>query len=500
MMVAFNSHLSIELSELLAGFTDQLVPDAIHVTGLCLDSRTLKAGDLFLACSGNQTHGANYISKAVAAGAIAIVYEADYSLELPKLNIPVISIENLHAKVGEIAHRFYQYPSNDLKVIGITGTNGKTSVAWFLSEILNQTEKPVGMIGTLGKGLFGSLETTANTTPDPVTVHKALFDFKQLGAEFVVMEVSSHALEQSRVAAVNFYSVIFTNLSHEHLDYHGSMHQYANAKKKLFTDYYSEYKIINIDDELGKQFVKSSTPQVITYSLSNENLQLDNCSVANVLKTERGYLQFELESPWGNAIIETGLLGEFNVYNLLATISVLCICGMELDEVANRLRSISNVPGRMESFQEKDKALVVVDYAHTPDALEKVLKTLKQITQGWLFCVFGCGGDRDQAKRAEMGKVASEYSDHIVLTNDNPRTENPEHIIDDIKEGISESASLYVELDRAEAIAYAISLSNPGDVILVAGKGHEDYQIVGDQTLVFDDRVWVKRLLEAKGD
>ena len=501
MMAAEHQQYSMTLQQLLEGLSEIDTSININVTGLAVDSRKVSAGDLFIAFSGTNQHGAEFIPAAVKAGAAAIVYEADYPLELPKLSVPIISVKNLKQKAGVIAHRFYQQPSERIDVIGITGTNGKTSTAWFLAQCLQTQNEAVGFIGTLGTGLYGNLQTANNTTPDVVSVHKLLAEFCDAGAKHAVMEVSSHALEQHRVSAVNYHSVIFTNLSHEHLDYHSSMQEYAAVKRRLFTDYASQFKIINIDDEYGQEIANAIKQPVYLCSLKKQSDTNENILSAEILESKNNFLQFELESPWGSCFISSNLIGDFNVSNLLSVICVLCLLDHSLQSVKDKIKLLSNVPGRMECFGGDEKnALIIVDYAHTPDALENVLKTLREHAQGWLITLFGCGGDRDQAKRTKMGEVAELYSDQIILTNDNPRNEDPEQIIKQIKQGISSTASVYVELDRAKAISYAMTLGKPGDVILIAGKGHEDYQIIGDQKIAFDDRVQVRHILESTGD
>lgn len=502
MMTASNYQTGMRLSQLLDGLSDQPIREDITVHGLTLDSREVTTGDVFIALSGTQQHGADYIPAAVEAGASAIIYEADYTLELPKLTIPIISVDQLTKKAGEIAHRFYQLPSNDIRVIGITGTNGKTSTAWFLAQALQRDNDSVGFIGTLGTGLFGELQASANTTPDAISVHRSLAEFRNQGADYVVIEVSSHALQQYRVAAVNFYSVIFTNLSRDHLDYHGSMQRYAESKQRLFTDYASQFQIINADDAYGREFIIQESNNVYRYSITHDIASDDEHSVcAKILQTDDALLSLALDTPWGSDHVRTQLTGEFNAYNILAVISVLCVSGMSLQEAISRVETLTSVPGRMQAFtSDKDRPTVVVDYAHTPDALEKVLQSLHKQTTGKLFCVFGCGGERDQGKRSVMGTIAGQYADCIILTNDNPRMEDPSQILRDIQHGISEGAVVQIEPDRAKAIALAIASSNSGDIVLVAGKGHEDYQIIGNQTIDFDDRIWVKQLLESDGD
>ena len=506
MMAAKQIQSSKSLAELLAGLLDdnwlkQTNLNQLEVTGVCLDSRTLQAGDLFFACAGSQQHGARYIPEVVNKGATAILIDADYELDLPKPDIPLISVTDLTNKVGIIAHRFYAEPSSALKVTGITGTNGKTSVAWFIAQALSKLNQTTAYMGTIGSGLIDNLQASINTTPDVVTVHRTLAEYKSIGVEHAVMEVSSHGLEQGRVKAVEFDSVIFTNLSRDHLDYHGSMQAYAEAKAKLFNDYVCQYQIINVDDEFGQSLIKrdNSSHNVYSYGLNKNTItNSDRHIYAHLENSKNGFIHLKVCSPWGEDEINTTLLGNFNAYNLLASLSYLCLSGIQLSKACKILESVAPVPGRMEIVSSSEQALVVVDYAHTPDALAKALSSLKSHCIGKMICVFGCGGDRDQGKRSEMGKAATQHADKIILTNDNPRHEEPKKIIDDIAKGIAVGKSVRVLLDRKQAIEEAIRMAEPNDIVLIAGKGHENTQLIGDAYLAFSDQQCAKACLQVK--
>ncbi len=504
MMTVRNLQKQKTLASLLRGLTEADIYDPLEISGLSMDSRSIQSGDLFLACSGTQQHGARYIPDAVEAGASAIVIDAGYELDLPRPEIPMISLKNLSGKVGVIAHRFYDRPSESIHVVGITGTNGKTSTAWFVAQVLSMHGQGVaaqqaGFIGTLGTGFVNNLKSGLNTTPDPIQVHKTLADFRDAGAEYAVVEVSSHALSQHRIAAVNFQSILFTNISRDHLDYHDSMESYSASKKRLFSDFDCDYKIINLDDELGEQIIQANNnPDNLYIYTLNPAVEFDpeHCVLGERQKNGNGFVELKLTSPWGKGSINTKLLGDFNAYNLLASFSALCLSGIEIGEVCQRLSTVKPVPGRMEVFSLSNKPMVVVDFAHSPDALAKVLNSLKEHCQGSLICLFGCGGDRDKGKRAEMGAAACRYADQIILSNDNPRTEDPAQIIEDIIAGFNDEVVFQVEMDRKKAISKAISEAGKDDIVLVAGKGHENTQQVGSEYFPLSDRQCVDECLE----
>jgi len=495
MMAAMNLNPPMTLSELLHGIIEIPAEMDRAINKPCLDSRKLAPGDLFLACAGHTTHGFEYIETAIKAGASAVLWETHVDIEtLPfswraspqGVQIPLIAIANLSTKVGVLADRFYGQPSHKMFVTGITGTNGKTSCSQFLAQILSE-HKPCGIIGTLGNGLYGKLNATAHTTPDAVTCHAFMADMLELDASDIVMEVSSHALEQGRVNAVQFDCAVFTNLSRDHLDYHGDMQTYAEAKTRLFGFADLKFAVINNDDEYGRELAKqiAAPTRLIRYGLSTEHGQAD--LFARDLKLSSEGVQFHVSTPWGEGEVSANIMGQFNVSNLLAVLSVLLVHGMALDEALAKLSQVKAVAGRMECLRRQGKPVVVIDYAHTPDALEQVLSALREHCAGQIWCVFGCGGDRDKGKRPLMAEIADRLADVIVLTNDNPRSESPQDILNDIQTGLTGQSECHIIEDRAVAIAHAINNAHVDDIVLIAGKGHEDYQLIGEQRLSFSD-------------
>ncbi|MCG7938127.1 MAG: UDP-N-acetylmuramoyl-L-alanyl-D-glutamate--2,6-diaminopimelate ligase [Candidatus Thiodiazotropha lotti] len=493
------------LTTLLAGLADLPSEQDRQIGGLCLDSRQLVEGDLFLACAGTRQHGLAYAEQAIAQGAEAIVWEPDggegdrLAGELQKCALPLIKVANLSRSLSEIAGRFYDNPSRAMTLYGITGTNGKTSICQLLAQAL-ESEHPCGMVGTLGAGLPGQLETTGMTTPDAVSVQQILSRLLGQGAKSVAMEVSSHALDQYRVDGVAFDCAIFTNLSRDHFDYHGSLENYSNAKRRLFQLPELGRAVINLDDPFGRQLAESLCQKmpVYGYSIEPDSTLPDGVQGwvrATSLQATGEGLSLSVSTPAGESRLESGLLGRFNGANLLAVLSVLLITGWPLERAVAVLAKLSTVPGRMERFGDSGKPTVVVDYAHTPDALEKALQALRLHCAGQLIVVFGCGGDRDPGKRPMMGEVAASEADLCYLTDDNPRSESSAEIIKQILAGMPNVDQVEVEADRGKAIRQAVSAAKPGDLVLVAGKGHEDYQLVADQVLHFDDREVVQAAL-----
>lgn len=463
-----------------------------HMTA---DSRKVSEGSLFVARRGQRVNGATYIHEAIARGATAILREmgeeevavtpVSWQTSTSGKTIPLVAITELSDKLGMLADRFYASPSADLFVVGITGTNGKTSCSQFVAQSLSQ-EQPCGVIGTLGRGLYGQLEASGHTTPDVIANHHWLATMRDLGASSVVMEVSSHALDQQRVDNIRFDCAVFTNLTHEHLDYHGDMASYAAVKQKLFHMPGLKTAVVNQDDPYGRELLSviDSSVRVISYGTQKEHRpQL----LAEKIEALPQGLRFEVKSSLGDGQLESRLLGYFNVSNLLAALGVLLGKGMDFDEALDRLAHVNTVSGRMESLGGGELPLVVIDYAHTPDALRHVLGALREHTSGTLWCVFGCGGERDRQKRPLMGQIAEQYADRVVVTNDNPRQENPVDIIEQILTGMTQPDRAYVERDRQRAIETVIQGASSQDVILIAGKGHENYQITGDEIRPFSD-------------
>ena len=466
-----------------------------NISGLSQDSRSIQKGDLFIACRGRTFDAAEFIDAAIAAGAEAVVWEPDVESEFiqhkihitpDNHHIPLIAVPGLSFRVGVIADRFYGHPSRQMYVIGITGTNGKTSCSQFLGHLLSQ-DAPCGIIGTLGNGLYGKLDHTSHTTPDAVRCHALMAEMLAQGAQTAVMEVSSHALDQGRVIGIDFNSAIFTNLTHEHLDYHGNMENYASAKRKLFQLDSLDKVVINHDDSFGRQLIKdvSAHRPVLSYGMEQDNGCPD--VFADELQLNTYGLSMQLHTAWGNGLLQAPVLGRFNASNLLAVVAALLVRNMPLDEILQRISAISPVAGRMQTLQHDKTPLVVIDYAHTPDALEHVLNACREHTEGKLICVFGCGGNRDRVKRPMMGEIAERLADRVVLTNDNPRHEAPDEIIDEILKGMRAPDLANVIEDRASAIRQAIEMATPGDIVLVAGKGHETYQQIGDTRMPFSD-------------
>lgn len=504
MMTAEKMNFSNSLSELLNGLAS--VDTSINVTGVSIDSRQVKSGDLFMAYRGTVVNGVDYIDDAIKAGACAIAIEEDESVNLESIEVPVVKVSNLRKQAGVIISRFYNEPSKQLQVIGITGTNGKTTVSYMIAQVLYSLGKRSAVIGTIGSGQFGKVESANMTTPDPVKLH-SLFSSWVNEVDSVVMEVSSHALDQGRVAGTEFDTAIFTNISRDHLDYHETLEDYADAKFQLFKLAGLKHAIVNVDDKYGIQLIDllPETMEIIAYSTNTTQPELDRKNVSFVCceKIERDQLKTKLtiQSPWnhsGNVVIDTSLLGTFNIENILAAFSALCVSGLAAEKVAKALSEFSGIPGRMEYFSSELKPLLIVDYAHTPDALEKALSTLRFYCSGKLYCVFGCGGDRDTGKRSEMGAIAESLADQIVLTNDNPRTEQEDKIVGNILEGIKDKSKVSIKYDRSDAIINTYLNASADDVILVAGKGHETTQQVGTTLLPFSDRELARRLTEGE--
>ncbi|MBT8116303.1 MAG: UDP-N-acetylmuramoyl-L-alanyl-D-glutamate--2,6-diaminopimelate ligase [Gammaproteobacteria bacterium] len=493
------------LSGLLRDYCNDRIRQDIRVSGLALDSRKVQAGDLFLAVAGTQTHGLQHARQAIALGAVAVAWEpvegntalAEAAALLPATTV---AVSGLGRRVGLIADRFYGHPSRGMFMIGVTGTDGKTSVSHFIAQALNSPERRCGMIGTLGYGLYAELQQSDNTTPDALTIHRCLQDMQLAGARCVVSEVSSHAMDQGRVNGVYFDVAVLTNLSRDHLDYHGNVEAYAEAKRKLFHSHGLRYAVINADDPFGSALLDAIPPGVapVAYRLENEPFRTRfpaQWVIGRNLHMDVSGMQFDVVTPWGSGHIECGLLGRFNASNLLAALASLCVAGLPFAEALRRLGATRTVAGRMERFDAgADHPLVVVDYAHTSGALEAVLDSLRAHCSGKLWCVFGAGGDRDRGKRAQMGAVAERHADHVVLTDDNPRTEDPQQIIEDICSGVRQPNKLHIEHDRGKAIARAMHEAGADDIVLVAGKGHETVQLVGNRALPFSDRERVMAL------
>jgi UDP-N-acetylmuramoyl-L-alanyl-D-glutamate--2,6-diaminopimelate ligase len=485
------------LNKLLENIIKIKPEDDREITGLVLDSRLVKPGDLFLAYPGGTSDGRNYINVALENGASAIICEAEGFKLQQAIPVPLIKISKLQKKVTYIAAEFYQHPTSKMQVIGVTGTNGKTSTTQFIASALSTQNLPCGVIGTMGAGFPNKLQYGSHTTPDPITLQKLMFDFHNQGAKAVAMEVSSHGLEQGRVAGVDFAIAVFTNLTRDHLDYHGSMANYGKAKQRLFQHPNLRYAVINADDDFGYKLITDFADHlpIIAYSANGIKTKVPSV-MANNLQLHANGFSVEITSPWGEGTLNSSLFGRFNVSNLLAVLAVLGIMGISFSKILASLAELTTVPGRMQVLGGGDKPLVIVDFAHTPDALEKVLLALREHSHGKIWCVFGCGGDRDRGKRPLMGKIAERFSDHVIITDDNPRTEDSQQIVDDILQGLLCPWAVEVEHDRHVAISHAIECTAVGDVVLIAGKGHEPYQIIGKEKIPFSDVEEVTKVLK----
>lgn len=497
MMAARCRPAGLTLRELLDGHAvvDQAGADLL-ISGVALDSRRVRPGDLFLACQGTREHGLAHARQAIEQGAVAVAWEPVEGLEPLGLSVPAVPVAGLGERAGVIAARFFGHPSRAMTVIGVTGTDGKTSVSQFLAQALDQDGARCGVIGTLGYGLWGDLIEGGHTTPDAVTLQAELAGLRRQGARWLSMEVSSHALAQGRVNGIAFDHAIFTNLSRDHLDYHGSVEAYAAAKRRLFEWAGLEFAILNLDDAFGQALRGALRgPRILGYGLAGPGAYAGEVVTARCVDIlERG-VRAEVHTPWGVGELEAAVLGRFNVLNLLAVLASLLALGIEMNEALLRLRRVRTVPGRMEPFGGHGRPVAVVDYAHTPAALEHVLTALREHCQGRLWCVFGCGGERDRGKRPLMAQAAERLADAVIVTDDNPRGEDGQAIVQEILAGFVDPAAVTVERDRAAAIGLALSRAQAGDVVLVAGKGHEDYQIVGAERRAFSDRRLVAELL-----
>ena len=497
------------LSTLLAGMlvNPSVLADLV-VTGMTLDSRRIQSGDLFISLSANKEQQTLYIEQALKLGAGVVLFDATQALSeqesvaLASANVNAYPIKKLADKVGEIAARFYGHPSLAMTVIAVTGTNGKTSVSQFIAQSLEFLELPCGVIGTLGIGRLNNLQSSGMTTPDPVSLQAALADLFQQGIKYAVIEASSHALEQGRLNSVDVDVAVLTNLSRDHLDYHLDMESYAAAKQRLFEMDNLKTAVINNDDDFGKLLITRLAAKKALTVMSYSSLAIETVTIQaqNVHATSDG-LNFQLVSDSSFASIDSRLLGRFNVDNLLAAATSLLAINMAFDDV-KVLAQCHSVDGRMQCYGGKQQPQIVIDFAHTPDALEQALKSLRVhlTTNGQLWCVFGCGGDRDIGKRAVMGQIAEHYADKIVLTDDNPRSEMPAAIVQDILSGIKEQQNVYVEHDRQLAITYVISNAKSADIVLLAGKGHEQYQEIAGVKQPFSDAVVVQKTLLAAND
>ncbi len=468
---------------------------ALALTDIQLDSRRVGPGSLFVAIRGHQVDGRRFIEQAVAQGATAVVFEEDGEFIAPAVSVPCIGMRDLPVHLSALAGYFYDQPATKLELVGITGTNGKSTTALLVANWRTLLGGKAGVMGTIGNGLFGNLIEAENTTGSAVQVQANLAALQEQGADLVAMEVSSHGLVQHRVAALPFAAAVFTNLSRDHLDYHGTMEAYGAAKEQLLQLVDEANAVINRDDELGAKWLEKY-PSAVALSV---NGPIENHSgrqlTAQQLDFHQQGFRAQINSSWGNGVLSAPLLGRFNVSNVLAAMGVMLVLGYHFDELLATAPKLQPVTGRMECFGGGEAPLAVVDYAHTPDALDKALQALRVHCKGQLWCLVGCGGDRDRGKRPMMAAMAEQYADRVILTDDNPRTEEPARIMADMVAGLRDPAAVQVEHDRVKAINLAIRQASKQDIILVAGKGHEDYQIIGTDKRHYSDRETVAAAL-----
>jgi len=471
------------------------------LTGIEMDSRKIDSGDLFIACKGANFDGRDFVSEVIGRGAAAVLVEKGELWQKINVenNVPIIPVENLASQISSIAAKFFNKPADNFSLIGITGTNGKTSACQFIAQSITNLSHICGASGTLGYGIYAKENLhselksmsagSPGTTPDPIAVQRIFSELLQQNADTMVMEVSSHGLKQGRVCINEFNVAVFTNLTRDHLDYHHSMEAYGKEKLKLFLGSQLSVAVLNMDDLFSATILNNLSRQVKSYTYSIKNSQADVYPEA--IEFKRKGFQLNLVSPWGKGVMDTGLLGSFNVSNLLAALTTVMALesthsDFNFDLVLAKVAAVTPVKGRMELVGDKPVS-VVVDYAHTPDALENALNALHEHFKGKIWCVFGCGGERDKGKRPMMGRIAEKLADELIVTDDNPRQEASSDIIKQILSGFTDTKKVMVESDRAKAIDFAIAHATEGDVVLIAGKGHEEYQDIGAERTMFSD-------------
>ena len=481
------------VKELLQGIDVQNNISACEQTEislLCFDSRKVESGTMFFCISGEKTDGHLYAVSAAEKGALVIV--AEHPTEA---NVPHIIVKDVRAAMFYACANFYHHPEKDLKLIGVTGTNGKTSTTFFMKQLLDAMGKKTGLLGTVRNMIGDEILPSAFTTPEPTILFDVFDKMRAAGVEYVVMEISSHALAQKRVAGLQFEVGVFTNLTQDHLDYHGTMEAYKEAKYQLFEQ--SNIGIYNIDDETGAEFVarECQGKKRVTYSAKTNNADV----VARDITLHAGGVKFFLLTKGALSRVSVSTPGKFTVYNVTAAVSALCALGMPFEEITSKLSQLKNVDGRAQIIELEQDFTVMLDYAHTPDALKNILRTVRSYAPGRVVTLFGCGGDRDKTKRVLMGEVAAKYSDFVIVTSDNPRSEDPAAIIQDILPGVEQNTAHYTVIEnRLQAIEYALANAQKDDIILLAGKGHEKYQILSTGTIEFDEEKIVRQLVAAK--
>ena len=487
-------------------------PDIV-LTDLVLDSREVAIHKGFVAIKGHQLDGRDFIPQAISLGAKVIITECDDADTHGRIDMReqslIIQFYQLRERLSEITSAFYGAPDAALDIVAVTGTNGKTSTVQLITQLRHYLGHSSASIGTLGAGLYApeadnELETTINTTPDATQMYRLLNRFQHSGAKQVALEASSHALVQGRISSLQTKVAVFTNLTRDHLDYHGTMEEYAKAKRLLVQQPGLEHLVINMDDRESANWIKVTPQHINIIVFATENAEAAKASghkycVATNIRYLNDGVHFEIQSSYGNADISVPLLGQFNVSNILAAICTQLALGASLAGIAEICHKLRPVAGRMEVFVNPDGANVAVDYAHTPDALKQALVAARRHCEGQLWCIFGCGGDRDQGKRPLMGEIAEQHSDKIIITSDNTRSEDPQAIVKDILAGCVSPGAIQTVLDRKAAIQSAIDQAADNDLVLVAGKGHENYQIIGEQTLPYNERYYVKQLFKGNG-
>ena len=460
------------------------------IEGLCSDSRIIKKGELFIAAKGCDSDGHNYIHEAFKKGANIVCSE-----KMPKgcKGARFIIVKDTAEILPILASRFFGEPSKYLKLIGITGTNGKTTASYLVYAILKAAKRNPSLIGTIQYKIQDKIADSSNTTPGPLLLHSLLGQMRDGGSDYVVMEVSSHALKQSRVEGVDFRIAALTNITGDHLDYHRTMSDYVKSKRLLFESLSkSNFAVLNSDDKFYNKFRKAARGKIVTYGIEGKA-----DFMATRIESDINGSRFFMETPKGSISIRTPLIGRHNVYNILTAASISFIEGIELNIISEAISRFNRMPGRLESVDAGQQFKVFIDYAHTHDALEKVLTGLRGLCSGRIVVVFGCGGDRDRTKRPKMGKIASSLADHVILTNDNSRKEDPNAILRDIEKGFPRGFKAYKKIsDRYKAIEEALKERGISDVVLIAGKGHEDYQIIGNRVFPFNDREATEKILE----
>ncbi|EIP0120268.1 UDP-N-acetylmuramoyl-L-alanyl-D-glutamate--2,6-diaminopimelate ligase [Vibrio alginolyticus] len=486
---------AISMDVLLSPWVDCPSLSSVLVSELELDSRRVQPGTTFVAVIGHVVDGRKFIASAIEQGANAALAQAcdvktHGTVEIID-DVPVIYIDRLDQRLSAIAGKLYAYPDMDL--IGVTGTNGKTTITQLIAQWLELLDHKAAVMGTTGNGFLNNLQQAANTTGNAVEIQKTLSSLANQQATYTALEVSSHGLTQGRVKALSFAAGVFTNLSRDHLDYHGTMEAYANAKLGLFTQHQCERAIINVDDEVGHQWA-SQLSNAVAVSLK-PNTEFESAIWATEVSYAESGITIKFDGKFGSGELHAPLIGEFNATNLMLAFATLLSLGKEKQALLETAGQLQPVLGRMELFQTEDRAKVVVDYAHTPDALEKALQALRVHCEGQLWAIFGCGGDRDAGKRPMMAEIAERLGDRVVLTDDNPRSEDPVQIVKDMLAGLSKPAEAIVQHDRFKALSYAIENASPNDIILLAGKGHEDYQIRNGETIHYSDRESAMQLL-----